>query len=198
MGWKLLRKPLDLQALLLNLLLYALGVGVASYLGASIRWDVYLLGQMAVLSLQITAAYVKTYFALEEDLMTLLAEFFKLAKAKRVGEDLIVDRPRYLFLLLALPFLGIFALVLILLIQSGTLPAGAFLLLLLLFVVWSVFSLPPMLFGAGPYRDLTQGIALMALVPAFACLLQRGSLVDLLGIFALPLLLGFLTMRIAL
>lgn len=198
MGWKLLRKPLDEQTLLINLLLYALGAGVASYLGTNIQWPVYLLGQVAVLSLQIAAAYVQTYFSLESDLETMLAEFFKLSKAKRVGEDLIVDRPRFIFLLLALPFLALFTLVMVLMIQGGHLPGTAFLLLLLLFAMWSVFSLPPMLLGAGPYRDLTQGIALMALVPGFACLLQRGSLVDLVGIFALPLLLGFLAMRIAL
>ncbi|NSW52559.1 MAG: hypothetical protein HPY85_08665 [Anaerolineae bacterium] len=198
MAWKLLRKPLDAQALLLNVLLYALGAGIASYLGADIRWSAYLLGQLAVLSLQVAAYYVQAYFSLETELTELLEEFFKLAKAKRVGEDLVIDRPRYILLLLALPFLALYIVALLLLIQSGQLPGAAFVLLLLLVAAWCAFSLPPLLLGTGGYRDLLQGIALMALVPAISCLLQRGSLVDLPGIFALPLLLAYLALRIVL
>ena len=198
MAWKLLRKPLELQDILLNILLFALGAGLAVYLRVQIRWGVYLIGQMTVLSLHLAAVYTRAYFTLDAEWMAELAEFFKLYRAKRVGEELTVDRPQFIYLLVALPFLTIFAFSLLSLFQQGLFSAPLLLILLLNFALWGAYAVPPLLLGASPYRDLTLGTILLILLPAFSLLLQRGELVDLLVIFALPLLLVYLALRIAL
>ena len=43
---------------LCGILVYALGVGVADYLGTTINWSVYLFGQVWVIALQLGAAYL--------------------------------------------------------------------------------------------------------------------------------------------
>jgi 1,4-dihydroxy-2-naphthoate octaprenyltransferase len=43
-------------------LLYALGVGIARYLGAEVDWGAYLLGQAWVTVLQLSAHYLNEYF----------------------------------------------------------------------------------------------------------------------------------------
>lgn len=198
MAWKLLRKPLELQDLLLNILLFALSAGLAVYLGAQIRWGVYLIGQMAMLSLHLAAVYTRAYFTLDAEWMAELAEFFKLYRAKRVGEDLTVDRPQFIYLLAALPFLTIFVISLLSLIQQGVFSLPLLLILLLIFALWGAYAVPPLLLGASPYRDLVLAALTIILLPAFSLLLQRGEVVDLLVIFALPLLLVYLALRIAL
>jgi len=43
-------------------LVYALGVGIAKYLGFQINWEVYILGQLWVTGMQLTALYISEYF----------------------------------------------------------------------------------------------------------------------------------------
>src|SRR3990172_8023955 len=43
-------------------LVYALGVGIARYLGVTIDWGLYLLGQAYVTALQLSAQYLNEYF----------------------------------------------------------------------------------------------------------------------------------------
>jgi 1,4-dihydroxy-2-naphthoate octaprenyltransferase len=49
--------------LLAGVLTYALGAGVADYLGRMIDWNVYLLGQAWVLLILLSAFYLHEYFS---------------------------------------------------------------------------------------------------------------------------------------
>ncbi|HMN62895.1 MAG TPA: hypothetical protein PJ988_21190, partial [Anaerolinea sp.] len=48
--------------LLLSLLTYALGAGIANYLGTPIYWPTYITGQAAVILLLLSSYFLREYF----------------------------------------------------------------------------------------------------------------------------------------
>lgn len=197
MGWKLLWKPLKLEDILLNILFYTLGLAVARYLGASIDWMVALIGQLALLGLHLGMVFLHTHFAMEDDFLEQLQDFFKLNQAKRVGDQLIIDRPRYLFALLSLPFFSLSFLSLFLLIQHGVFSYPLLLVLLMIVALWGFMVFPPVQLLETSYRDLAAGVLWVIIYPAFGLMLLMNALSDVLFLFTLPLFLVFLAARIA-
>ncbi|MCD4751943.1 MAG: hypothetical protein K8R40_02615 [Anaerolineaceae bacterium] len=197
MGWKLLWKPIKPEGILLNILFYVLGVAVAKYLGISIDWAVALIGQLALLGLHLGMVFLHTHFAMDENFLEQLQNFFKLNQTKRVGDQLIIDRPRYLFALISLPFFSLSFLSLFLLIQQGFLTYSLVLILLMIAALWGFMIFPPVQLLETSYRDLAAGVLWVIFYPAFGLMLLRGSLSDVLFLFTLPLFLVFLAARIA-
>jgi len=50
-----------------GILMYALGTGLAHYLGATIVWDAFLLGQLWVILIQLSVHYLNEYYDTEAD-----------------------------------------------------------------------------------------------------------------------------------
>ncbi|MCD6474803.1 MAG: hypothetical protein J7K85_00900 [Anaerolineaceae bacterium] len=197
MGWKLLWKPIKFEDILLNILFYVLGVAVARYLGGSIDWTVALIGQLSLLGLHLGMVFLHTHFTMDKDFLTQLQEFFKLNQAKRVGDQLVIDRPRYLFALISLPFFSLSFLSLFLLIQQGVLTYPLLLILLMIVALWGFMVIPPVQLLETPYRDLASGVLWVIFYPAFGMMLLENTLSDVLFFFTLPLFMVFLAMRIA-
>ena len=196
--WKLVRTPIRFGELVFTVLLYLLGIAVAVYSGVRIDWQNAVIGLIALLSLHVGMKFLHTHFALDADLLTRLEEIFELNKAKRAGDQLIIDRPRFLFALLSLPFFFSFLLSVMVLAQQGALSIGFGLVLFLMLALWGCLILPPLQLLSSPYRDLAAGIQWVIFYPIFGSILQRSMLPDVLFLFTLPLFLVFLSSSIAL
>jgi 1,4-dihydroxy-2-naphthoate octaprenyltransferase len=167
-----LTRPLHL---LFAALTYALGAGIAHYLGVTFHWPAFWLGLLAVLALQAAPP--------------LLLEYFRLPLTPRLPGETARQREGFRTLLLqvsyaALTLYGVAVLTLFLT-RSIHLSAGILLTLdLLLLIAWAV---PPARFAETGYGELVLAFVLATLVPAIAFLLQSDELHRLLPLTAFPL-----------
>jgi 1,4-dihydroxy-2-naphthoate octaprenyltransferase len=169
-----------------SFLTYALGSGIANYLGASIRWSTYLIGQATVLLLLLSSYFLQAYF----DRTSLLE------RPRVPGEPPRLMRS-HLFAISATALTGAAALT-VLLRANGALGGNAFLVLGLIFFLAMAYALPPLRLGRGPYGDLVSAILLANLIPAQAFLLLYGGFHRLLGFLTFPLTLLVLASLLAL
>lgn len=198
MFWHMMRKPLDLHHNLQLVLSYSLGAAVVSYATGWLDWPVYFLGLLVIVSLSIVMGLVEQYFFTETDLISRLEELLKLNEAHKPGEGIVVDRPKYLFLLLALPFLLLFFLGLWSLFRAGDMNGGAFAMVLLIVLLTGLAAKPPLHLAQSKFRDLIDGSASILLTAGFGNLLQSSTVIDLSIILSASLMLLFLALRITL
>ncbi len=161
--------------LLASLLTYALGAGIAVYLGEPVNWSTYMTGQAAMLMLLLSSYFLREYFdrspLLEPD--------------RKPG-----DPPRLMranLLQVASTTLTIGAALTVLLLARGTLNPSAFVLLAISFLLAIAYAVPPLRLAHSGYGELTTSIILANLTPAFAFLLQFGELHRLLAFLTFPL-----------
>lgn len=194
MGGEVPEKPL---AVLLRLsrplflaggaLMYALGAGIADYLGAALDWRAYLLGQTWVVVLQLGGSYLNAYYDLASE---------PLNAKNRIQEGAELNRPMLLAAAAAcLTGAASLSVVILRLLQPG--PA-AFLILAVLFLGAALYSLPPVRLESSGYGELTVTILVVTLLPALAFVLQRGELHRLLAMSTFPLAAVYLAMMLAL
>jgi 1,4-dihydroxy-2-naphthoate octaprenyltransferase len=141
---------------------------------------------------------VEQYFFTETDLLSRMEELLKLNQARKPGDGLIIDRPKYLFLLLALPFLLLFFFGLWSLFRGGDMNGGAFAMVLLIALLNGLAVKPPQHLAQSKFRDLIDGSATILLTAGFGNLLQSNAVIDLSIILSASLMLIFLALRIAL
>jgi 1,4-dihydroxy-2-naphthoate octaprenyltransferase len=151
------------QALLAGLT-YSLGAGIAHYLGNSIKFGVFGIGLLASLALQGSAFF--------------LADYFRLPLAPLDLEESFRQREKFRLLLLlvsyaALALSTIFMLDM-LLTHTITLSAGIFYLLIL--VCLMAYAIPPFRLSVTGFGEFVNAVFLGTFLPAFAFLLQTGSL----------------------
>ena len=169
--------------LLASILTYLLGAGIANYLGASIQWQVYLVGQAAILVLLISSYFLREYFDRPAPLAAL-------RETRKPG-----DPPRLMranLIQIAATTLTIGAVLTVLLFSQGALNPAAFLVLGLAFILALVYSIPPFRLAHSGYGELVTTVLIANLTPALACLLQYGELHRLLAFLTFPL--TFLTL----
>jgi 1,4-dihydroxy-2-naphthoate octaprenyltransferase len=174
-------------------LLYSLGAGIARYLGESIDWGFYLLGQSLVASLQLGAHYLNEYYDAAQDRANPNRTPFS-GGSGQVDEQGI---PRRLVLNAALGCLAVAALCLLLLSWLGRATPTIFVLLLLAFLAAIFYSTPPLRLVASGYGELTTSILVANLLPTFSYLLQEGEPNRLLAMSTFPLTLLHLAMMLA-
>lgn len=164
-------------------LVYALGVGMARYLGADIDWSTYLLGQAIVTLLQLSAHYLNEYFD------------------SPVGEDNFHRTPfsggngaigngklsRQTVFLAATTTLAILASLIVILIGRGSASPLVITILALGFLGAFFYSVPPVSLARSGYGELTTSIIVANLVPTFAFILQYGDYHRLLAMSTFPL-----------
>lgn len=164
-------------------LVFALGAGIARFLGTPIDWGVYLLGQGFVTLLQLSAHYLNEYFDAPADAnnpgRTPLT-----GGSGAVGPGKLT---RNFVLLAAITTLTIVASLTVLLIEYAPISPLLFLIVGLMFLGAFFYSTPPIKLVSSGYGELTTSILVAYLVPAFSFILQTGDLHRLVAMATIPL-----------
>ncbi|GAB4578074.1 MAG: hypothetical protein Fur0022_08070 [Anaerolineales bacterium] len=171
---RLFSRAIWLVLLFIIALLYALGVGIARYLGATVEVGLYWLGQVWVISLFIATYLLDRYYDPQAGVENLGRQVFGLLP---YSSTLILG---------AAVSLTVTASFTVLLIRNGLTPPmitimgasvlGAFL-----------YALPPFRLANVGFGELTLSILIANLVPAFAFLLQLGEFHRLIAMATFPL-----------
>jgi 1,4-dihydroxy-2-naphthoate octaprenyltransferase len=167
--------------LLVGILFYTLGAGVARYQGYDLDWTRFAFGLVAALLLQLSAYYLKAFFD-EVDIPV------------RQRRELL---PRQFFLAAALTCLTGGAGVTLLLNLQGGLTPVTYLVLGLALLLATLYATPPLRLVYSAYGDLAQAILLVNLIPALAGLLQTGEIYRILPAVTFPLTAMYLAMSLA-
>jgi 1,4-dihydroxy-2-naphthoate octaprenyltransferase len=163
-------------ALLGGVLSYALGGGIANYLGYNLNWPVYWIGQGAVTFLQLSSYTLREYFD-----RTGQPAFSSRPSASQDGP------PRVIFLQVAVTTLTAGAVMTVLLLSSGAFNLGAFVILSAAFVLAIAYAVPPLRLANNGYGELAMSILQANLFPALAFLLQVGEFHRFLALLTFPL-----------
>jgi 1,4-dihydroxy-2-naphthoate octaprenyltransferase len=185
-----LSRPLFLLGLLL---VYALGAGMARYLGATINWSAYWLGQIWVTLLQLSVHYLNEYFNAPADLDNPNRTFLTGGSNALAPGRL----PRRTALLAALACLAFLASLTVLIIAQLNPAPAAYLIMGLAFLGAFFYSVPPVRLEASGYGELTTSVLVAFLVPAYAFILQTGAMHRLVAMSAFPLTAAHLAMLLA-
>ncbi len=172
--------------LLICLLTYTLGAGIANYLGAQIYWPTYITGQAAVLILLLSSYFLREFF----DRPPMLELPAKPGDPPRLLRG-------HLFVITA-TLLTIGAVLTVLLLARGALNPSAFVILGLAFLLAMAYALPPPRLAHTGYGELVTAIFIANLTPALAFLLQYGEFHRLLAFVTFPLTFLILATALAL
>jgi 1,4-dihydroxy-2-naphthoate octaprenyltransferase len=175
-------------------LLYALGVGIAHYLGVIIRWDVYLLGQAWVTLLQLSTYCLNEYF----DIPVGVEPPNRIPVVGNSGALGTGKLPRPVAFWIGAACLAVVASLTVLFTRSMRVNPGLYIVMGAIFVGAFLYSVPPVRLSCSGYGELTVSIILANLVPALAFLLQAGELHRLLAMATFPLTTLLLAMMLAL
>jgi 1,4-dihydroxy-2-naphthoate octaprenyltransferase len=166
--------------LLGGILLYALGAGIARYLGYSVDWGVYFLGQAWATVLQLGGQYLNEFFDAPAD----AGNPNRTALSGGSGPT---SLPRSVSLWAAAACLLAVAALSIPLLQTAR-PGAPILLVMILAILGAVaYSVPPLRLVSSGYGELIVTLLVANLLPAFAFLLQTGEFHRLLAMATFPL-----------
>ena len=185
-----LSRPLFLGG---GILLYALGVGIADYLGVTINWNIYLLGQAWVTLLQLSTHYFNEYHNAPADQdnknRTILTGGSGMLGPGKLS--------RRVALLAGLACLAVLASFTVILISFAHPSPEVYLIMFIAFLGAFFYSTPPVRLEASGYGELTATILTTFLLPAFAFGLQTGELHRLLAMTSFPLAALMMAMLLA-
>jgi len=167
-------------------MLYTLGAGIARYLGTSLDWNAYLVGQGCFTLLQICAIFLKDYF-----------DSFTPAEQKR--DDSFIPKghlPRQQALMVAASALTGGAVLTFLMQRAGWLNLTTIFILGLGLFIALFYSAPPLHLAESGYGELSMAILFSNLAPALAFVLQTGQLHRLIAMTTTPLTFLFIAMSL--
>ncbi len=186
----ILSRPLFLVG---GVLVYALGAGIARYLGAPIDWGLYILGQIYVTTMQLSANYLNEYYDSPADRDNPNRTPFS-GGSGAVGEGKL---SRETVMWASLTTLTILASLTVVLINVATVSPLLITIVVLAFLASFFYSVPPVKLAYSGYGELTTSILVANLVPIFAFVLQYQELHRLLAMSTFPLTSLHLAMMIA-
>jgi 1,4-dihydroxy-2-naphthoate octaprenyltransferase len=160
--------------LILVVFYYALGAGIAHFLGHVIQWDEFLVGLACVLMLQMASYFLKEYFEVKG------ASNISAADHKQTN---LLSR---LFILVGLTALSLSAVLMVFLLASKNDKTLEFFILGIMFVLAFAYGVPPFSLYKRGFGELSNAIILSSLTPALAYLLQTGTLHRMLTVLTLP------------
>lgn len=185
----LLSRPLFLLG---GALVYALGVGIARYLGAPIDWGLYVLGQAYVTTMQLSAQYLNEYFDAPVDQdnpnRTPFTGGSGAVGAGKLSQETVMWA--------ALTTLTILASLTVVLISVTSVSPLLITIVVLAFLGSFFYSASPIKLAHSGYGELTTSVLVANLVPIFAFVLQYGELHRLLVMSTFPLTTLHLAMMI--
>jgi 1,4-dihydroxy-2-naphthoate octaprenyltransferase len=161
--------------LILSALTYSLGAGIAHYLGRSISIPSFGLGGLAVLALTASAS--------------LLTEYFRLPLIPLAQGETPRHREQFRVTLLQVAYAGLTlaAIAILTLLLTNSLNPSADILIILIFLFFLAYAIPPLRFSETGYGELILAISIGTLLPALAFLLQYGQFHRLLSFVTFPL-----------
>ncbi|MFC2026029.1 prenyltransferase [Chloroflexota bacterium] len=174
-------------------MLYALGIGIARYLGVTIDWSVYIIGQVWVSLLQLSTQYLNEYYNAPADKENQNRTYFTGGSAATGPGKLSLRVP----LIAALTCLAFLASVTVVLIANVNPVPLAMVIMLIAFLGSFFYSTPPIKLEGSGYGELTTSIIIAFLVPSFAFILQAGELHRLVVMSVFPLVALHLAMLLA-
>ncbi len=172
-------------------LLYALGVGIARYLGSPVNWTAYFMGQFWALFLQLAANYLNEYYDSSQDVINPNRTPFS------GGSGVVGKLSPQTVLLSAAACLVAGASITVLMMRTLDLSSGLLFVMILAFLGAVFYSMPPVRLVASGFGELTTSILVANLLPAFAFMLQRGELHRLVAMTTFPLTALHLAMMLA-
>ena len=149
-------------------LVYALGVGIARYLGVTIDWGLYLLGQAYVTALQLSAQYLNEYFDAPGDIQNQNRTLFS-GGSGAIGPGKLSRNTALIAAVTTLTFLASISVVLF---QQAPVSPLLILVMVVSFFGALFYSTPPIRLADSGYGELTTSILVANLVPAFAFIIQ--------------------------
>ena len=176
----ILSRPLFLVG---GVLVYALGAGIARYLGTPIDWGLYVLGQIFVTTMQLSATYLNEYFDSPADRDNPNRTPFS-GGSGAVGEGKL---SRETVMWASLTTLTILASLTVVLINVAPVSPLLISIVVLAFLGSFFYSVPPVRLAYTGYGELTTSILVANLVPIFAFVLQYQELHRLLVMSTFPL-----------
>jgi 1,4-dihydroxy-2-naphthoate octaprenyltransferase len=178
-------------------LVYALGAGIARYLGAGVDWGVYLIGQAWVTTMQLATFLLVEYFHPPATLNQSAPR--NLNRASKESEGKLSQRS---ILLAAFASLAVAASLTVMMIAQAKPGPPVILMMILGFLGGFLYSTPlargATTLEASGYGELVAAVLIGFLIPAFAFLLQAEELHRLLSMTTIPLVAMCLAMFIAL
>lgn len=175
-------------------LLYALGVGIAHYLGHPIDWGIYLLGQLWVSLCQLIAQYLNEFFDFEGDQDNSNRTHLT-GGSGALGPGKL---PRQTALIAAYACLAFLASITVLLVSKGKLNPPVILIMFLALLGSIFYSTPPLKLEGSGYGELLASVVVAFLTPAFAFILQSGEWHRLVAMSTFPLVALHLAMLLGL
>jgi 1,4-dihydroxy-2-naphthoate octaprenyltransferase len=185
----ILSRPLFLVG---GVLVYALGAGIARYLGAPIDWGLYILGQFYVTTMQLSAQYLNEYFDSTADQDNPNRTPFS-GGSGAVGEGKLSHET---VMWASLTSLTILASLTVVMIKVAPISPLLISIVVLAFLGSFFYSAPPVRLANSGYGELTTSILVANLVPIFAFVLQYQELHRLLAMSTFPLTALHLAMMI--
>lgn len=185
-----LSRPLFLVG---GMLLYALGVGIARYLGTQIDWSLYFIGQIYVITMQLSANFLKEYFDFPADNDNPNRTIFS-GGSGAVGKGKLSKETVMWAALTTLTILASLTVVLV-----NVAPFSPLLITIVVFAFLGSFfySVPPIRLAYSGYGELTASILVANIVPIFAYVIQVQEFHRLLAMTTFPLTALHLAMMIA-
>jgi 1,4-dihydroxy-2-naphthoate octaprenyltransferase len=174
-------------------LVYALGVGISRYLGFTIDWGLYILGQAWVTTLQLTTHYFNEYFDSPADAANANRTLFS-GGSGALDED---GLPREVALWAGIATLSGVTSFTVLIFRDTGFSLSLFFVMTLIFLGAFFYSIPPVRLVETGYGELTTSLVVASLVPSFAFILQSGELHRLVAMSTFPLIALHLAMMLA-
>jgi len=174
-------------------IMYALGVGIAHYLGISINWVVYVLGQLWVILLQLSITYLNEYFNVTADLENKNRTPITGGSGALGTEKL----PRRTALMAAYTCLAFLASLTVIMISRVVLTPTTLLIMGFALLGSLAYSTPPIKLEGSGYGELMVSVIVAFILPAYAFILQTGELHRLVAMSAVPLTVMHLAMLLA-
>jgi 1,4-dihydroxy-2-naphthoate octaprenyltransferase len=175
------------------ILLYALGAGIAHYLGTIITWGLFWIGLVWVLLLQLSAHYLNEYYDAPFDQGNENRTPFS-GGSGALGPGKL---PRRTALIAALTTLTFLASLTVLVIARWQISALSLLIMGLAFLGAFFYSVPPVALERSGYGELTTSILVAFLLPGYAFSLQTGEFHRLVAMTGFPLVTLHLAMMVS-
>lgn len=176
--------------LLGTILFYAIGVGIAHFLGRPIDLAIYLLGQACVLLLALSSAYLSEYFSMLE---------YPVPKRSSNGAPHAEEflRLRNALIQAAAVAMTVGAVLTVMLFIRGAGNPSVIIFLGAAFLLAFFYAVPPVSLARRGYGELATALFLTAIIPAIAYALQTGETHRLLILLTFPLTALYIAMVLA-
>lgn len=189
-SWRELLRLARPWVLLGCILFYAVGAGIAHFLGMPIDFPTYLTGQACVLLLAFSSAYLSEYFSMLEHPMRSRGQ-----NSNRPPEEFV--RLRTALIQAAAVALTVAAVLTVLLFNHGAMNPTVMVFWGTAFLLAFFYAVPPLHLAKSGYGELVTTLFLTSITPVFAFALQTGETHRLLILLTFPLTAMFIAMMLA-